>query len=117
MAKKSLIVAAVLFVLMTSCFSRSAAMTYSEFDELKTGTNLASLKEQVGEPYSIHTRKDGSKEYEYIERVGTGDNVVAENHYFIILKEGKVIGKYMTRERPPAYDLMYQDEPNYRSNP
>jgi hypothetical protein len=92
-------------------------MTYTEYDEVQTGTSITKLESQIGKPYSIHTKAGGIEEYEYIERIDSGNNLIAENHYFIIVENGKVTGKYMTRERPPAYDLIYQDEPNYPNYP
>lgn len=100
-----------------SCFSQSALMTYEKYDQVELGTTIASIQSEIGEPYAIHNKKGGAQEYEYIERIDTGNNVVAENHYFLIVQDGKVTGKYIRRERPPAYDLIYQDEPNYPSYP
>lgn len=104
-------------LLLTSCFSRPALMTYSEYDNVQLGTSVAVIKSEVGEPYAIHRKEGGTLEYEYIERIDTGNNIAAENHYFLIVEEGKVVGKYVKRERPPAYDLIYQDEPNYPGYP
>ncbi len=98
---------------LCSCFSRPALMTYAEFDDIELGTSIATLQSEIGEPYAIHDKKGGAQEYEYIERIDTGNNLAAENHYFLIVQDGKVTGKYMKRERPPAYDLIYQDQPNY----
>lgn len=111
MAKSDLIVAVLL--LCSACASHSALMTYAEYVELPVGTTIT----QVGQPYAIHKKKDGTEEYEYIERIDSGNNIVAENHYFLIVREGKVVGKRMSREKPPAYDLIYQEEPNYPGNP
>lgn len=97
---------------LAGCFSNSSMMTYDSYDQVKVGTSIADIREQLGRPYAIH-HKDGQEEYEYVERIGAGNNLVAENHYFLIVQNGKVVGKYMTREKPPAYDLIYQDEPNY----
>ena len=92
-------------------------MTFNEYDKVQVGTPITDLNSEIGKPYSIHHKDNGSDEYEYIERVNTGNNLVSENHYFLIVKEGKVIGKYVTRERPPAYDLIYQEDPNYPNYP
>lgn len=92
-------------------------MTYSEFDQIKIGTDVMDLKAEVGKPYAIHAKEGGTDEYEYIERVNSGNNLIAENHYFLIIKDGKVIGKYMSREGPPPYDLIYLKEPNYQGFP
>ncbi len=92
-------------------------MTNTNYDEIQTGTPISVVKAEVGEPYAVHNKKDGSQEYEYIERISVGNSIAAENHYFLIVKDGHVIGKYMKRERPPAYDLIYQDQPNYPEYP
>jgi hypothetical protein len=102
---------------LASCFSRPALMTYADYDKVETGTSIATLQSEIGKPYAIHTKEGGIVEYEYIERIDTGNNIVAENHYFLIVEEGKVVGKYMNREKPPAYDLIYQEEPNYQGFP
>ena len=92
-------------------------MTYDTYDKVQMGTSIAQLESDIGKPYAIHTKEGNIVEYEYIERIDTGNNLVAENHYFLIVENGKVVGKYMNRERPPAYDLIYQEEPNYPGNP
>ena len=103
-------------VLLASCFSRPPLMTYETYEQIKIGTPVAKIRDEVGKPYAIHHKEDGTDEYEYIERIDAGTNLIAENHYFLIVKDGVVIGKYITRERLPAYDLIYQEEPNYRGS-
>jgi hypothetical protein len=98
---------------LMGCFSRPALMTGMEYDSVQIGSSIAKLQEEIGKPYAIHAKENGRMEYEYIERIDAGNHLIAENHYFLIVEEGKVVGKYMTRERPPAYDLIYQPEPNY----
>ena len=104
-------------LLLCSCFSRPALMSYEEYDQVEMGISIATIQSEIGKPYAIHNKKDGGQEYEYIERIDTGNNIVAENHYFLIVQDGKVTGKYMKREKPPAYDLIYQDQPNYPAYP
>ena len=101
---------------LTGCFSNSAYMSYYAYDHIQTGTSIATIKSEVGEPYAIH-RKEGTQEYEYIERIDREKSLAAENHYFLIVQDGKVVGKYMNTERPPAYDLIYQEQPNYPGYP
>jgi hypothetical protein len=118
MAKKYLKLLAVVGLFsFSSCFSRPSLMTYADYDKVEMGTSIVQLQSEIGKPYTIHTKEGGIVEYEYIERINTGNNLVAENHYFLIVEEGKVVGKYMNREKPPAYDLIYQDEPNYQGFP
>jgi hypothetical protein len=103
--------------LFASCFSRPALMTYSDYDKVEIGMPITKLQSEIGKPYAIHAKEGGTEEYEYIERIDSGNNLIAENHYFLIVEDGKVVGKYMSREQPPAYDLIYQEEPNYPSYP
>jgi hypothetical protein len=110
---KKWILTTIALLTLTSCFSRSSMMTYDNFDKVQIGTPIADLKPEIGRPYAIHHKESGSEEYEYVERINVGNNLIAENHYFLIVQNGKVIGKYMSREKPPAYDLIYQEEPNY----
>jgi hypothetical protein len=98
---------------LCSCFSQPALMTFENFDSVELGTPIAEIQSRVGEPYAIHDLKGGGQEFEYIERLGTGVHVAAENHYYLIVEDGKITGKYMRRGRPPPYDLIYQDQPNY----
>lgn len=100
----------------SSCFSNSSLMTYSRYDQVETGALIEEVEVRMGKPYAIHQQKDGVLEYEYVERINAGNNLVAENHYFLIVQEGKVVGKYMTRARAPTYDLIYQEQPNYPGN-
>lgn len=107
-----------LFLLpLASCFSHPAYMTYETYDNVKMGTSIADVQSDLGKPYAIHKKEGGIVEYEYIERIDTGNNLVAENHYFLIVEDGKVTGKYVKREQPPAYDLIYQEQPNYQNDP
>ncbi len=115
MAKSYLIPLALLCC--TACFSRPSLMTYSDYNSVQVGSSITKIETEIGKPYAVHTKKDGTVEYEYIERIDAGSTIVAENHYFLIIQDGKVVGKYMNRERPPAYDLIYQEEPNYPGNP
>lgn len=92
-------------------------MTSNDFDNVQMGTTVSDLKSEIGSPYAIHKKDKGIEEYEYIERIDTGNNIVAENHYFLVVKDGKVVGKYMNRETPPPYELIYQDQPNYPNYP
>ena len=112
-ALKNLIPLLAMLVFLSGCFSRPALMTWSDYDNVRVGTPVSELQAGIGRPYAIHHKEPGIDEYEYVERINVGNNLIAENHYFLIVQNGKVIGKYMSRERPPAYDLIYQEEPNY----
>ncbi len=118
MAKNILKIGSLLILTsLMGCFSTPAMMTYSKYNDVQLGTSIEQLEAQMGTAYSVHKKKDGTTEYEYIERIDAGNTLVAENHYFLIVQDGKVVGKYMSRQSPPAYDLIYQSEPNYPDSP
>lgn len=100
------------FLFLLSCFHRSAVMTRQDFNTVEMGEPISTLEQRVGAPYTIRNLKNGGQEYEYIERITMGDEVIEENHYFIIVENGKIIGKRTTLQTPPAYDLIYEDDPN-----
>ncbi|MBS0620648.1 MAG: hypothetical protein JSS61_04220 [Verrucomicrobia bacterium] len=117
MASKYIALVTGSLLLLSSCFSRSSYMSYDTYAHLDLGTSVSEMESQVGTPYAIHVKSDGSEEYEYIERIEVGNSLVSVNHYYILIREGKIAGKYVKREQPPAYDLIYQDEPNYPGYP
>lgn len=100
-------------LLLCACFSRSAVMTADSFDTIQMGTSIAVVESQMGRPYKIHSKGGNREEYEYIERIDMGQCLVSENHYFLIVVNGEVVGKYITREKSPSYDLIYMEDPNH----
>jgi len=109
--KRTLTILALL--LLTACFSRYSAMTGNRFDDLQIGTPVATVESQFGKPYKVHSKSGNREEYEYIERINLGQCLMSENHYFLIIVNGQVVGKYMTREQSPPYDLIYIEDPNH----
>lgn len=99
-------------LLMVSCFSRPAMMTRSSFDEIQVGESVAELKQKVGDPYAVHKQENGTEEYEYIERIDLGTETVEENRYTLVIKDGKVAAKRFNQQTPPAYDELYDGDPN-----
>ncbi len=102
-----------LCVVLCSCFTRPALMTRDSFDGVEIGTPIDQIQTEVGSPYAVHSKGGDAQEYEYIERIDLGSQTVLENHYFLIVREGRVVSKRMTQERSPAYDLIYSDDPNF----
>jgi hypothetical protein len=101
---------------LSSCSSRSA-MTRENFDSIPLGTPLCTVTSMAGDPYSVRSLGNGAFEYEYIERITLGQELMAENHYFFKVKDGQVVAKKMKMEKQPAYDLIYQQDPNYPEFP
>ena len=102
-------------VLLCGCFTRSAMMTRESFDDIQIGTSMATVKERVGKPYATHNKKDGSKEYEYVERIKIGQQLVSENHYFLIVVGDQVVGKRFSETTPSIFRSVYDDEPDFNT--
>ena len=98
---------------LMGCFSRSSAMTGDAFNDIQMGTSVAALEAKVGKPYKIHDKEGGKREYEYVERINMGQCLVSENHYFLVVVNGEVVGKHIKREKSPSYDLIYIEDPNH----
>lgn len=92
-------------------------MTRNNYEAVVVGESFVTVKKRNGTPYAEHALRRGGVEYEYVERIEMGNHFIAENRYFILVENGKVVGKYMKQELPPAYDLIYQKQPNYRPYP
>ncbi len=102
--------------LLCGCFARSSMMTMESYDQVRVGSPITTVVENNGEPYSVDT-KHGSTEYKYVEKITSGNQLIYENHYTIFVKDGNVVGKTSVQERRPAYDLIYQDDPNHNQYP
>lgn len=99
-------------LLLSACFSRSAMMTRPEYENITVGESLNAVQARVGVPYAIQSKEQGVEQYEYIERIPLGTEVVEERRYYLLVKNGKVVGKFMNQETPPPYDMLYDEDPN-----
>lgn len=113
---KKKIICCVLGLVLTSCFHRSEVMTQESFATVQVGAPVQNVVQNMGEPYSIH-EKNGVEEYTYIERVTAGNQLIYENHYVLFVQNGVVIGKTLKQEKVPAFDLIYQEDPNHNQYP
>ncbi len=91
-------------------------MTQESFDTIQVGSSIETVVQSMGEPYSIE-EKNGTEEYTYVERVTNGNQLIYENHYTIVVQNGRVIGKTRTQKKMPGFDLIYQDDPNHNQYP
>lgn len=103
--------------LLTGCFARCGAVTRDTFDSVFIGSSESDLLDCAGEPYAVHELCGGALEYEYVERLSAGTELMAENHYFFKVVDGQIVSKHIKVEKRPAYDLMYQEDPNYPTFP
>lgn len=106
-----------ILLVFSACFSRHAMMTREVYEDTMLGTPASELVAKAGSPYSI--RKTGSEtvEYEYIEHIAVDDELVSDNHYYFTIVNGQIVNKRISREKRPAYDLIYQADPNYPNYP
>ncbi len=88
---------------LSACMSGGSMMTNQAFFEIPIGTSKDEVVASAGEPYAIHTKEDGSIEYEYIERFKVGGRDTQERHYYLIIKDGKVASKRVEQSSPPPY--------------
>lgn len=100
-----------------SCTGRLAVITRQDYDCIVLGCSEYELTDCLGEPYAIHCLLYGGKEYEYIERFSMNSQLAYETHYYIRVVNGQVVSKRMCQEMLPAYDLIYQVDPNYPRYP
>lgn len=94
-----------LFVLLCvgACASGGSPVTMSSFYEIPIGATQEEVASLVGKPYSTRTLPDGSVEYEYIERFKAGGRDINERHYYLVVKDGKVVSKSVDQRSPLPY--------------
>lgn len=90
-------------LVLAACASGNSMMTRGAFYEVPIGSTPAEVVGIAGEPYAIHKRADGSVEYEYIERMKAGGRNLEERHYFLLIKDGKVVSKRVEESSPPPF--------------
>lgn len=111
--KKNLFLFLFLTLLM-GCFGGSNAITRACYDAVILGSTVQELECLAGEPYAVHCVCSGETEYEYIEKAELNPyQVMAENHFYFRVVNGHVVSKCVRIETRPAYDLIYQADPNY----
>ncbi len=110
------IVVLLLFLFCSSCFTRSSYMNQDIYDQIGIGASVEELKAKAGSPMQVKSIGRGQEEYLYVEKVTMGSRVVVEHQYILVVSGGKVISKRMKTEEPPAYDLIYQNDPGFNQN-
>ncbi len=78
-------------------------MSMNSFYDVPIGSTQEEVLAMIGEPIATHRKEDGAIEYEYVEKFKTGDRTVNERHYFILIKDGKVVSKKMKQTTPLPY--------------
>lgn len=87
-----------------------ALMTSEDFGNIRTGSPISEVEAKYGRPIEI--RSDGDRLiYEYIERIQMGTDSIGMRKYYIVVKDGKVVNKFMRNQNSPGYDQIYSDNP------
>lgn len=95
--------------LLAACAMGGRMVTMDAFYEVDLNTSTTQVVALLGKPYSTRNLEDGSVEYEYIERIKIGARDAEERHYFIVMKEGRVVSKRVTQSSPLPYFLDWDD--------
>ena len=111
LADWKLVFSLLLCLMIGGCAGRASMMTREQFQEVRLGEPICEVEVCVGEPYAIHDKGGHTEEYEYIEKVRMGNDAVLEYHYFLLVTDGRVVSKRTATKRPPAFDLIYTDDP------
>lgn len=78
-------------------------MSICSFYDVPIGASEEELMAQAGDPISVRKCSDGSIEYEYIERFKVGARTLNERHYYVLVKDGKVVSKKVKQTSPLPY--------------
>lgn len=78
-------------------------MTMNSFYDIPVGATKDEVVTSIGKPYAVHKREGGALEYEYIERFKAGGRNINERHYYLLIKDGKVVSKRVEQESPAPY--------------
>ncbi len=96
-----------IFVIIFSLFLPACGhrvMTMQTFYDVPNQITSQELKDRAGFPYAIRKKEGGVEEYEYIERITAGQNIVEERHYIFILKNDRVVSRKVLQSDPPPFD-------------
>ena len=101
--------AMLLLVICLAC-SKYSVMTQDRFAEISTGTPIKMVVERYGSPLEIRSIGKNQDLYQYSERITLGAQTIQQRKYFLIVTDGKVVGKYTRFENPPPYQAIYSDD-------
>jgi hypothetical protein len=94
---------------LTAC--QTKMMTSEDFVMLQIGEPIETVTMAYGRPYSIHSRDHESEVYEYGEKIIMGTTIISQKRYYLIVREGRVIGKYSKIINPSPIQSIYANDP------
>lgn len=103
-----------LLLLLVGCTAGHKVMTMDSFQEVPVGMTDLQLKEDMGSPFSVHKMGDNEYKYVYIERIEQGKRLIVARYYYFILKDGKVVDKWVQQLPGPtgirnSYEMQTSD--------
>jgi len=96
---------------LVGCNTNHELMTRRGYGDVGVGMSSTAIEERFGKPYMVYSKGEGTETYEYIEKITMGTQVIEQRRYYIIIKDGKVVGKYMKLSNPPPFEAIYSDDP------
>jgi len=86
-------------------------MTRNGYGDVEVGMSASDLQKHYGKPYNVYSKGDDKVTYEYIEKIRMGNEIIEQRRYYIVVVDGKVVGKYMKLSNPPPFEAIYSDSP------
>lgn len=102
--------------MLSSCLHKE--MHIDTFAKITLGDPISKVLTSAGSPNSIKNIRPRLFEYEYIETIASqnGTVILAENHYYILVKHGIVIDKRYNSEEYILYknqQYLYLNHPEF----
>lgn len=104
----------ILFLLalfLVGCNTNNEIMTRHGYADVNVGMASSAVEQRFGKPYNVYSKGEGTETYEYIEKITMGTQVIEQRRYYIVIEDGKVVGKYMKLSNPPPFEAIYSDDP------
>lgn len=98
-------------IFLLGCATNSEVMTRDKYAEVEIGMKASDIEHRFGKPYQIVSREGDKETYEYIEKITMGNQVIEQRRYYIVIQDGKVVGKYMKFSNPPPFEAIYSEDP------
>ena len=98
-------------LLLAGCNTNHEIMSRRGYADVSIGMSTHDVEERFGKPYHVFSKAEGTETYEYIEKITMGTHVIEQRRYYIVIKDGKVVGKYMKHSNPPPFEAIYSDDP------
>lgn len=102
MSRRTKLLFLLLLLAAASCASGQRVLTMESFSDIPMGATKDEIAAIAGRPYRVNNKPGGLVEYEYIERLKIG-LTLEERHYFILLKDGRVVDKRVTYDTTPPF--------------